>query len=200
MTALTFELFSGDDLTDLPLYTDYSGQESSAYLCLDLRDGRVWCKEKAPHDNTWSSAEHLGHIATWEIPNSLTGTGLNALMQNPDLTPLLIELCDGSEEFWDGNNYRRGLKSKDYPNMILDKLELFFENVLPEDYDHLEPWDAFMFFQDSIYSELIKDGEEHNVAARRLQSEARREGVYLSWQNTINALDTMKEEIRLNVE
>ena len=96
MTTLTINKYESN--YTLPLYTDYAGQESTAYLCLDMRDGEVSFEERAPHNNGYSQDEFSGYVRTFKIPNNLTVSGLNELLQDRQVIDALRVILSAGEE------------------------------------------------------------------------------------------------------
>ena len=176
----------------LPLYTDYAGQESKAYILLDTRTGEVWLHERAPHENGVSPDEFHGHVRSYQIPNNLTGEGLSKLLGDSDLMSMLFEVCAGATETWNGNNYVSRLD--DSASDADDRARWFCEELVPESYGSLEPLDAHQYFQSSPYGDLVHEGEDHEDAAERLRQEALKHGVHMTQRNIVVALEEKRRE------
>lgn len=176
----------------LPLYTDYAGQESIAYILLDTRTGEVWLNERAPHENGISPDEFNGHVRSYQIPNNLTGEGLSKLLSDSDLMSLLFEVCAGASEHWCGNKHVSVLD--DSARDADDRARWFCEELVPESYGSLEPWDAHQYFQSSKYGDLVQEGEDHEDAAERLRQEALKNGVHMTQRNIVVALEEKRRD------
>ena len=176
----------------LPLYTDYAGQESIAYILLDTRTGEVWLHERAPHENGVSADEFNGHVRSYQIPNNLTGDGLSKLLGDSDLMSMLFEVCAGATEKWNGNNYVSRLD--DSAKDADDRARWFCGELVPESYGCLQPWDAHQYFQSSQYRDLVQEGEDHEDAAERLRVDALKEGVHMTQRNILTALEEKRRD------
>jgi hypothetical protein len=189
--------FRETDYDALPLYWEERGQESHAYLYLDVRDGEVWVAAKSPSNNTWSVDEHHKHVCSWSIPNNLTTDGLNELLRCSTLQNLLLQLCDVSEEIYNGNNYVSvsGEIGRDIYEQITVKLDDIFPSL-----ETLEACDARWYFDNLKIKHLMQEGESIENAAKRLQAEARANMQYLSIENIENALEQMIENEKEEME
>jgi len=175
----------------LPLYEESQGQEGSAYLYLDTRDGEVYVRGIHPaYANSWGVDEHNGHVRKWRIPNNLTVQGYNSLLSEQKLRELLERVYQGAEEYYDGNNYRTKLTEDAIE--ASETLNDYLHDI-NGDFESLEPWDAWMWLEQSSYIDLVRDGESHEDAAQRLHAEAMREGKYCSAANIEVTLDEMKK-------
>ena len=175
----------------LPLYEESQGQEGPAYLYLDTRDGEVYVRGIHPaYANSWGVDEHNGHVRKWRIPNNLTVQGYNSLLSEQKLRELLERVYQGAEEYYDGNNYRTKLTEDAIE--ASETLNDYLHDI-NGDFESLEPWDAWMWLEQSSYIDLVRDGESHEDAAQRLHAEAMREGKYCSAANIEVTLDEMKK-------
>lgn len=162
----------------LPLYTEWAGQESSAYIALDTRDGEVWLKERAPHESGITFDEAYGNVRTYRIPNNLTVDGLSRLLADETVLRLLERVYQGSTEEWNGSNYVSTLGAD--AEEADEALEHYCGEIDPLHYGSLEPWDAADYFGAVGLSDLLREGEELETAAVRLQKEAMGDGVFVS--------------------
>jgi len=184
MKNLKIDTYTSD--YTLPLYTDYAGQESRAYLCLDMRDGEVYFEERGPHHNGCSQDEYAGYIRTFAIPNNLTVQGLNELLQDRQVIDALRTILSSGEEFYDGNNYRMRLSDDgDEAEAFLDTYEYGGR------YASLEVACAEYYLRDCSYASLVRNNETHEVAAARLAKEAQRNGFFVSASDIENTLESM---------
>lgn len=176
----------------LPLYTDYAGQESSAWLCLDTRDGDVYVMELAPHyRNSCSQAEWNGHIRRWQIPNTLTVKGLNQLLEDPEILTDLQSVLDNSEEIYDNaRNCYRTVLSED-GTTAAKHLEYTLAYNYERGYDSLNPVSAAHYLDASTYSALMCNGESHEGVAEQIVREALKDGFYLNVVDVEKTLNWM---------
>lgn len=191
---MTIEINLHENASDktCPCYFEQGGQESKAYLYLDLEgEGEMWIGSKYPSDNSWGHREHHKIQYRYAIPNNLTEVGYNQLLRDAKVLALAERVVAGAEIEWDGGNYRGALN--DDAEAAEDELSRYLEQVTAADYDSLEPWDAAMWLDLSPLSSLVKDGETHEQAAERLRLEALRERAYLSAVDIEEELDRKKE-------
>jgi hypothetical protein len=186
MTTLTINKYESN--YTLPLYTDYAGQESTAYLCLDMRDGEVSFEERAPHNNGYSQDEFNGYVRTFKIPNNLTVSGLNELLQDRQVIDALRAILSSGEEFYNGNNYRMRLSDDgNEAEAFLDSYEFGGR------YDSLEVMSAEWYLNSCSYASLVQHGDTHEEVAVDLAAEALKNGMFVSASDIENTLDNMKE-------
>lgn len=176
----------------LPLYTDWAGQESSAYIALDTRDGEVRLKERAPHETGVTFDEAYGNVRTYRIPNNLTVDGLSRLLADKTVLGLLERVYQGSTEEWDGNNFTSTFDSD--AEEADETLEHYCGEIDPAHYGSLEPWDAADYFGAVGLNHLLREGEELEAAAVRLQKKAMREGVFVSARGIEIVLEEKRAE------
>jgi hypothetical protein len=191
--AITVQLLSTDVSDKLPLYVEECGQDSRAYLHLDLEgDGEMWVDYKYPSDNSCGQREWHKVQLTYPIPNNLTPEGYNDLMVCSTVTALTARIVAGATVEWDGNNFVGSLD--DDAEAAHDDLYAYLDGVYAEDFAHLEPWDAEQYYCEVKLSDIVKPGETHEAAARREVAEAERHGLYLDAVNVEMALDKKKAE------
>lgn len=178
----------------LPCYEERQGQESRAYLHLDLNgDGEMWVGYKLPSDYSWSASEHSGYMHTFRIPNNLTPQGYNDLLDHPTIKELAELMVKEAEEYYDGSNYRMRLSQ--VGEDARETLERLCESIDCADYQSLDPWCADMYLQHVTYQDLTANGGTHEEIAERIVVEARKDGIHLSAVDVENRLDEMQEEV-----
>ena len=174
MTPLQIATFESDH--DLPLYEESQGQEGPAYLYLDTRDGGVSLEAKHPaYANTWGQDEQNGHVRRWNVPNNLTVDGINQLLTDQDVLTRLEAIMGGTEEYYDGSNYRTKLSEQ--AEETSEELERYLSD---SNYPSLEAWSAHQWLNAVSYADCVQNGETHEQAATRLKGEALKSGIYLS--------------------
>lgn len=101
MTSTVVTIRECTDPTEL--YRHYQGQSEpqSAYIALDLEDGRMWADYDAEVGNGVPESVFHGRDRRYGIP-LLTAAAANDLMR--ELAPLAQRVVDGSDIEWDGNN------------------------------------------------------------------------------------------------
>lgn len=189
---ITLDIEEVKSTSALPLYTDYCGQESRAYIFLDTRTAEVWTGEKAPFENGVSMAQWHGHVRAYKIPNNLTAGGLSMLLNDKALQALLVRVAAGATEEWDGSNHVTTLD--DDAGEANDAALRFCDELIPEDYGSLDVWDAYQWLDSEDYGDLVQPGEDDEDAVYRIRAEALKNGVYMTHANLKSALAYKKEQ------
>ena len=178
----------------LPCYEEQQGQESRAYLYVELRDeGEMWVGYKLPSDYSWSASEDAGYLHRFGIPNNLTPQGYNDLLDHSTIKELAELMVKEAEEYYDGSNYR--MRLSDTGNDARETLERLCESIDCADYQCLEPVCAYWYLTDGSYEALMSNGGTHEEVAERIVQEARKDGYYLSVADVERHLEEMKEAI-----
>jgi hypothetical protein len=189
---MTIEInkFSTESSDTLPCYDTAGGNESRAYLYVDVSDREMWVGYKLGHDNSWGIREDRRYVHTFRVANNLTAEGYNDLLSRPGLAHLVEQLINECEEYYDGSNYRMRVSERGQD--VIEAIERYCEDT--SDCDSLEPWDAGMYLQDGSYEALMEGGGTHEEVAERLVQEARKDGYYLTARDVENRLEVMKGE------
>ena len=177
MTTIKVQLYVNPSHTEIPLYFESAGQDSRAYLYLDLRDGELWVGCKAPWDNGMSEAEWDGDIKSFRIPNNLTEAGYNDLMTDKRVQAMCIEILAGSEQAEEDlrgfcDNQRFGGCS----------------------FGSLDVCGAGEYLKNLSFRECVKEGESIEDAIKRLINEAIGEGFYLGEGELERELEYKQQE------
>ena len=190
--AIQISKFSEKSSDTLPCYEETRGNESRAYLYVDLSDHEIFVGYKSTHDNSWGVREHRGYVRKFRLPNNWTVKGYNDFMSQPELSRLVEQLIDESEEVYDGSNYRMQLSVRGQE--IIYAIERLCDDAEFEGYASLQPVCAFWYLQDDTYEDLMANGDTHEGLAKKLIEEARKDGYYLTVGDIENRLDEMAEE------
>jgi hypothetical protein len=184
---MTIEIHKFDEtkVSTLPCYEEAQGQETTAYLCVDVLRKQLWVAAKLPRDNGISPRQARGYVHTFRVPNNLTARGYNDFMEGPGLQGLVELMSKEAEEHCaNGNSY---VHLSDTGNDAREALERLCESVECGDYEGLEPVCAYWYLTDSSYAELAAKGPEGVVA------EALKDGYYLDARDVQKRLMEMKE-------
>lgn len=197
--AIEINKFSIASTKILPCYEERQGQESRAYLYVELRDGgEIWVNYKTPSDYTWSPSEHAGYLHTFRIPNNLTPQGYNDLLDHPMIKELAEIMVKEAEEMYaNGNHY---IHLSDTGNNAREALERFCDSIEHGDYESLEPAGAHYYLAEGSYEALMCNGGTHEEVAKRIVQEALVDGYYLSAVDVENRLDEMHDEMLKSVD
>lgn len=188
--AIQINKFSTNSSDALPCYDTAGGNESHAYIYVDVEDKEMWVSYKLGHDNSWSIREDRRYVHTFRVANNLTADGYNDLLSRPGLAHLVEQLINECEEYYDGNNYRMSVSERGQE--VIDAIERYCEDT--SDCESLDPWCADMYLQEGTYEALTANGGTHEEIADRIVAEARRDGIHLSAVDVENRLDEMQEE------
>ncbi|CAB4220437.1 hypothetical protein UFOVP1625_29 [uncultured Caudovirales phage] len=191
-TKLKIETYESEDAC--PLYFMQQGEESKAYLYLDIRDGKLYVDSEAAFVNSYTPDEQNGYLLSFTIPNNLTVAGINSLLGSTTVQSYLQTVVDNSVEFYNGSNYARKLNEEGQNEY--EDLERYLELTIANGrYDSLTVYSAYDFFEHQKYAELVKEGESHAAAGTRLQLAALKDKVYISDIETEIMLNRMKDEL-----
>jgi hypothetical protein len=170
----------------LPLFIEFG----RAYLRLDLRDGSVDVVGKHPANlGSMPSAEWHNLVLKWEIPNTLTHQGINELFNDPIVRKSLTYILNGCEIVWDGNN-----QVGKFTSLVVKDENRMLEQYLIDHgcgYHALGVGDVGHWLAYTVYEDLVKDGENHERASKRLSEKALREGYVIPPYDIKRALDIM---------
>lgn len=162
MTTLSPQLYDNASNTEIPLYFESAGDESRAYLYLDLRDGEIWVGCKAPWDNSIGRGEFDGDVKSFRIPNNLTEAGYNDLMTDERVQAMCIEILASSEQAEE--DLREFCDEQRFGGCSFESLNICGAG------DYLEH---------VSFAECVKEGESMQDAIPRLIKEALEQGFYL---------------------
>lgn len=177
---------------NLPLYREECGQESRAYLYVDTDgDGEMWVDYKNASDNSCSPREWHGIVRRFRIPNNLTELGYNQLLGYKLVLELAQLIIDGSEVYWDGNNYCARMDEN--AQEAHDALERFCDCIEPNDFSSLDPVCADYYLVDGTYEALMSSGGTEEDVAERIVAEAIKDGYFLGARDVKKTLLAMKD-------
>lgn len=189
--AIEINKFDEAKVPALPCYEEVRGQETIAYLCVDVLKKQLWVAAKLPWDNGISARQARGYVHTFRVPNNLTARGYNDLMEGSGLQELVELISDGAEEHCANGNYYVHLS--DTGNDAKETLERLCDSIEHGDYESLEPVCAYWYLTDDSYEDLVCNDESHEDIAERVVTEARKDGYFLTVLDVQNRLDEMKE-------
>lgn len=175
----------------LPCYDEVQGQETRAYIYVDISNKEMWVGCKQPSDNTLSFREARGYLRSFRIPNNLTSRGYNDLLDHPSIRELAELMVAEASEYYDGSNYRIRLSQV---GMDAEVTLMNLCNAIEHgDYESLEPVCAYWYLTNDSYEDLVCNDESHEDIAKRVVTEARKDGYFLTVLDVQNRLDEMKE-------
>jgi hypothetical protein len=188
--AIEINKFSTKSSDTLPCYDTAGGNESHAYIYVDVSDREMWVSYKLGHDNSWGIREDRRYVHTFRVANNLTAEGYNDLLSRPGLAHLVEQLINECEEYYDGSNYR--MRVSERGQEVIEAIERYCEDT--SDCESLDPWCADMYLQHVTYQDLTATGGTHEEIAERIVIEARKNGIHLSAVDVESRLDEMQEE------
>jgi hypothetical protein len=175
----------------LPCYDEVQGQETRAYIYVDISNKEMWVGCKQPSDNTLSFREARGYLRSFRIPNNLTSRGYNDLLDHPSIRELAELMVAEASEYYDGSNYRIRLSQV---GMDAEVTLMNLCNAIEHgDYESLEPAGAHYYIAEGSYEALMSAGGTHEEVAERIVAEAIKDGYYLIAYDVEKHLDAMKE-------
>lgn len=175
----------------LPCYDEVQGQETRAYIYVDISNKEMWVGCKQPSDNTLSFREARGYLRSFRIPNNLTSRGYNDLLDHPSIRELAELMVAEASEYYDGSNYRIRLSQV---GMDAEVTLMNLCNAIEHgDYESLEPAGAHYYIAEGSYEALMSAGGTHEEVAERIVAEAIKDGYYLNAYDVEKHLDGMKE-------
>lgn len=175
----------------LPCYDEVQGQETRAYIYVDISNKEMWVGCKQPSDNTLSFREARGYLRSFRIPNNLTSRGYNDLLDHPSIRELAELIVAEASEYYDGSNYRIRLSQVGMDAEVT--LMNLCNAIEPGDYESLEPAGAHYYIAEGSYEALMSAGGTHEEVAERIVAEAIKNGYYLIAYDVEKHLDGMKE-------
>jgi hypothetical protein len=175
----------------LPCYDEVQGQETRAYIYVDISNKEMWVGCKQPSDNTLSFREARGYLRSFRIPNNLTSRGYNDLLDHPSIRELAELMVAEASEYYDGSNYRIRLSQV---GMDAEVTLMNLCNAIEHgDYESLEPAGAHYYIAEGSYEALMSAGGTHEEVAERIVAEAIKDGYYLIAYDVEKHLDAMKD-------
>lgn len=191
--TIDINLYTGKSETRLPAYWEERGQESRAYLYLDLeREGEMWIGSKSPSNTCYGMREHWGVQRTYRVPNNLTEVGYNSLMQHPKVASLAATILKGSEVIWNGSNY--SVKMTDEAAAANIELDDFCNSIEPGCFQSLEPVCASYYLANDTYKTLMSNGSTEKDVAKWIVEKAIKDGFSLEVRDVEKTLSNMKEQ------
>jgi hypothetical protein len=177
--------------THLPLYNEVQGQETRAYIYINLPNNDMWVGCIQPMTNTWLCPQARGYLRSFRIPNNLTSKGYNDLLDHPTIRELADLMVAEASEYYDGNNdmMRLSQVGMDAEEALMNLCEA----IEPSDYESLEPAGAHYYIAEGSYEALMSAGGTHEEVAERIVAEAIKDGYYLIAYDVEKHLDAMKE-------
>lgn len=171
----------------LPCYDEVQGQETRAYIYVDISNNEMWVGCKQPSDTTLHFRERRGYVHSFRVPNNLTSKGYNDLLDHPTLRQLAELMIAEAEEMYSGSEYYIHLS--DTGNDAKEAIERLCDSIQHGDYQSLEPVCAYWYLTDGSYDALMSNGGTHAEVAERLAAEAAKDGYYLTADDVKNHLD-----------